>query len=189
MERAERHQEQPDPGIITLPPGALIALCGPAGSGKSTLAGNLVKSHPGFVETMIVSSDHCRALVCDDENNQQVSRDSFDLFHYIIHKRMFQKRLTIADSTALKADARHKLLELAQKHHVATCLLIFSISAEVCRERDQARVRMVGEQVIAYHMGLLQQTLLDVPNEGWQQIHILDTKEIERDVKIVLERS
>src|SRR5579859_7428629 len=130
MERAGRHQERSEPGISTLPPGALIALCGPAGSGKSTFAHTLVKNQAGFVETMIVSSDHCRALVCDDENNQQVNRDSFDLFYYIIHKRLFQKRLTIADSTALKADARHKLLELAQKHHVATCLLIFSISAE-----------------------------------------------------------
>src|SRR5579859_104323 len=139
MERAGRQQERPEPGIITLPPGALIALCGPAGSGKSTFARNLVKNHAGFVETMIVSSDHCRALVCDDENNQQVNRDSFDLFYYIIHKRMFQKRLTIADSTALKAEARHRLLELAGRHQVATCLLIFTVTEETCRQRDQSR--------------------------------------------------
>jgi len=60
----------------------------------------------------IVSSDYCRAMICDDVNNQQVNRDTFDLFYYIIQKRMFLGRFTVADSTALQSEARRKLREL-----------------------------------------------------------------------------
>src|SRR5712692_8636473 len=68
------------PMTIKLPRRTLLVLCGPAASGKSTFA------EQRFRETMIVSSDHCRALICDDVTNQQVNRDAFDLFYYIIRK-------------------------------------------------------------------------------------------------------
>jgi predicted kinase len=186
MDRAWQHEEYKQPSVIILPRRTLVVLCGPAGSGKSTFARRLIDTHrnDGFKPTMLVSSDYCRALVSDDETNQQVNRDTFDLFHYIIHKRMFQHRFTIADSTALQPDARRKLLELAQRHHYQTCLLVFNISLETCRKRDQARERMVGEQVIIYHMGLLQRTLQDIPNEGWGQIHILGEQDIDVDIEI-----
>src|SRR5436305_5186543 len=92
-----------------IPRQTLIVLCGPAGSGKSTFAHRFVERHyaQGCRATTIVSSDYCRALICDEVTNQQINRDSFDLFYYIIHKRMFQHSLTIADSTALTPEARH----------------------------------------------------------------------------------
>jgi predicted kinase len=172
---------------ITIAERTLVALCGPAGSGKSTFARRLIQGHSsqGLVPTMIVSSDHCRALVCDDENNQQVNRDAFDLFHYIIHKRMFQNRLTFADSTALQPVARHRLLALAQQHHYATCLLVFNISPQTCLQRDSRRARMVGEQVIAYHATLLQQALSKFPDEGWDQVHVLGEQDEDVELEII----
>ncbi|HYB00582.1 MAG TPA: AAA family ATPase, partial [Ktedonobacteraceae bacterium] len=89
--------------IITIPRRTLLVLCGPAGSGKSTFAAQR------FAATTIVSSDHCRAMICDDENNQKVNRDTFELFHLIIQKRLSLGRFTVADSTALQPDARRKL--------------------------------------------------------------------------------
>src|SRR6266516_3926374 len=125
MDRARGESAHP-PAII-IPRRSLLVLCGPAGSGKSTFAKHLIDKHrhEDFQPTMIVSSDRCRALVCDDEGSQQANRDTFDLFYYIIHKRMFQNRLTIADSTALQPEARHRLLGLAERHNYHTCLLIF----------------------------------------------------------------
>ena len=186
MSRAGQQEEDKVPSVIVLPRRTLVVLCGPAGSGKSTFAGRLIETHKdkGFKATMVVSSDYCRALVSDDETNQQVNRDTFDLFHYIIHKRMFQQRFTIADSTALQPDARRRLLDVAQRHYYQTCLLVFNISLETCRQRDQARERMVGEQVIVYHMGLLQRTLRDIANEGWGQIHILGEQDMDLDIEI-----
>ncbi len=154
-------------------------LCGPAASGKSTFAAQ------HFAASMIVSSDHCRELICDDSNNQHVNRDAFDLFYYIINKRMYQSRFTIADSTALQADARRRLLDLARRHGYLACLLIFNTSLEVCLERNRQRGRLVEEQVIAYHFGLLQQVIQDAPNEGWQQIHILDERNSDAKVEVI----
>src|SRR5712691_10360740 len=79
------------PMTIDLPRRTLLVLCGPAGSGKSTFAARRFKA------TMIVSSDRCREMICDDVSNQQVNRDTFDLFYYIIRKRMYLGRFTVAD--------------------------------------------------------------------------------------------
>lgn len=174
---------------ITVPERTLIVLCGPAGSGKSTFARALVSryQHRGYRPTSIVSSDFCRALVCDDETNQQVNRDTFDLFYYIIHKRMFQGRMTIADSTALQAEARHRLLEVVHRHHYFTCLFVFNMSLETCLRYDQqhSRGRIVGEQVITYHLELLQKALQDIPHEGWNQWHLLDESQPFPEIEIV----
>ena len=137
---------------------------------------------------MIVSSDSCRAIVCDDENNQQVNRDTFDLFYYIIHKRrMFQGRLTIADSTALQPEPRQRLLELAQRHHYQTCLFVFDTSLETCLQHDQRqeRGRIVGEQIIAHHVSQLQRALTEIPDEGWDQVRYLDERHPYVDIQIV----
>ncbi len=161
---------------LVVPQRTLLVLCGVAGAGKSTFARSFVEEHnaQGVRETSIVSSDYCRALVCDDDNNQQASRDAFDLLYYIVHKRLFQGRFTLVDSTALQADTRQRLLEIAQRHHYNTCLLIFDTSPAICIQRDRIRPRIVGEEVIRYHEELLRQTLLDVPHEGWQQVCILE---------------
>jgi len=163
---------------ITVPNRTLLVLCGPAGSGKSTFAARR------FIPTSIVSSDYCRAMICDDENNQQVNRDTFDLFYYIIQKRMYLGRFTVADSTALRADARRRLRAQSRHSGYYGCLLIFNTPLDVCLARDKLRSRMVGEQVILYHNGLLQQTLLDAPNEGWEQVHVLGVDDVDVLIEI-----
>jgi predicted kinase len=165
------------PHIITIPRRTLLVLCGPAGSGKSTFAAQR------FAETTIVSSDHCRAMICDDENNQSVNRETFELFHLIIQKRLSLGRFTVADSTALHADARHKLRDLSRHFGYSGCLLIFNIPPEVCLKRIKNRSRLVEERVISYHAGLMQRALLDAPQEGWEMIHILD----EQDMDVLIE--
>lgn len=173
---------------ITLPQKTLIVLCGPAGAGKSTFARNFVDQHQaqGCKPTSIVSSDYCRAMICDDETNQQVNRDTFDLFYYIIRKRLFQGRLTIVDSTALQANARQNLVEIARRYQYHSCLLVFNMSLQTCLAYDQhqTRGRTVGEKVISYHQQILQQALLEIPQEGWDQIHILDEQHCNIDVEI-----
>jgi len=166
------------PAIIKVPRRTLLVLCGPAGSGKSTFA------LQRFPATTIVSSDYCRAMICDDENNQQVNRDAFELFHLIIQKRLSLGRFTVADSTALQPDARRKLRNLSRQFGFYGCLLIFNIPPEICLERNKSRHRLVEEQVIPYHNTLLQQTLNSAPGEGWEQIHILGEQEMDAIVSI-----
>ncbi|GHO43908.1 AAA family ATPase [Ktedonospora formicarum] len=168
------------PFKITLPQRSLIVLCGPAGAGKSTFAQHLVHQnlHAGFAPSMVISSDYCRRIIFDDETNQQANRETFDLFHFIITKRMLQNRPTIADSTALTWDARHKLLELAHRHNYLTCLFIFNISPEICLRHEQQRQRRVGIDVINYHFGQLQNLLSEYPREGWHQVYQLSEADI-----------
>ncbi len=173
----KRAQCMNTPHIITIPHRTLLVLCGPAGSGKSTFAAQR------FSATTIVSSDHCRAMICDDENNQKVNRDTFELFHLIIQKRLSLGRFTVADSTALQQDARHKLRELSRHFGYFGCLLIFNIPPEVCLEHNKSRNRLVDEHVIPYHAGLLQRTILETPYEGWEQIHILG----EQDMDVIVD--
>ena len=160
---------------LILPRRTLLVLCGSTGCGKSTFAAQR------FPETNIVSSDRCRGMVCDDENSQAFNREAFDLFHYILRKRMMLGRFCVADSTALLPQAREKLRQLALYFGYFACLLIFDVSAEVCMERDRQRARQVGEKVVRYHAGLLVKTLQDVQNENWQLLRILrdDTANLE----------
>src|SRR5919198_1653373 len=61
---------------------SLVVLIGATGSGKSTFA----RRH--FTPTEVISSDFCRGLVADDENDQSATRDAFDVLHYIAGKRL-----------------------------------------------------------------------------------------------------
>ena len=155
---------------VYLPQRTLLVLCGIPGSGKSTFASRFI-AQQGLPATTIVSSDQCRALISDDEENQQVSRDAFDLFHFIIYKRMLLGRFIIADSTALLANSRHRLLSQALSYQYATCLLVFSVDPAVCIQRDRARHRIVGEVIIRNLQQLLEQALRDIPGEQWQQVY------------------
>jgi len=163
---------------ITVPRRTLLVLCGPAGSGKSTFAAQR------FTPTNIVSSDHCRAMICDDENNQQVNRDTFDLFYYIIQKRMYLGRFTVADSTALRSDTRRRLRAQSRHSGYYGCLLIFNTPPEICLARNRLRSRSVEEQVIPYHAGLLQQTLIDAPTEDWEQVHVLSVDDMDAQIEV-----
>lgn len=164
-----------DAGPVYLPQRTLLVLCGVPGSGKSTFATQFI-AQQGLQQTTIVSSDYCRALICDDENNQQVSRDAFDLFHYIIYKRMCLGRFIIADSTALLSSARHRLLEQAIRYQYATCLLIFTTDPAICIQRDRTRQRIVGEVVIRNLQLLLEQALRDIPSEQWQHVYRVEDR-------------
>jgi hypothetical protein len=53
-------------------------------------------------------------------------------------------------------------------------------------QRDQQRKRKVGAQVIAYHMGLLKQVLLDAPGENWDGISLLNEQNMQANVEISL---
>src|SRR5581483_8202278 len=78
---------------ITIPELALVVLVGHSGSGKSSFA----RDH--FKRTEVLSSDFCRGLVSDDENDQSATNEAFELLHYIARKRLSAARLTVIDAT------------------------------------------------------------------------------------------
>jgi len=159
--------------LIRVPKGALVVLCGVSGSGKSTLA----QRH--FSPTQIVSSDHCRAMLSDDPTNQKVSYKAFELMHWIIDERLHFRHTTAVDSTALNKNARLELLRIARRQHAPTIFVCLNVSLKTCIERDRARERSVGPEVIERQYAMLQKTLLSVQSEDWDQIVVLTDGQIE----------
>src|SRR5215213_8273549 len=91
---------------IKIPELSLVALIGISGSGKSTFA----RKH--FKETEVISSDQCRAIVSDDENNQAATGDAFELLHYIAAKRLKNGLLTVVDATNVQTESRASIIRL-----------------------------------------------------------------------------
>ena len=67
---------------IKLPQLSLVVLVGISGSGKSTFAAK------HFLPTEIVSSNHCRALVTNDENDLSATPAAFEVLNFIVEKRL-----------------------------------------------------------------------------------------------------
>lgn len=69
---------------INIPKLSLVVLVGASGSGKPSFA------RAYFKPTEVISSDFCRGLISDDENNQAATTDAFEVLHYIAAKRLTQ---------------------------------------------------------------------------------------------------
>lgn len=166
--------------IIEIPPSSLVILGGPAGCGKSTFA----RKH--FLETQIVSSDRCRAIISDDEENMTVSGKAFKLFHLIIDMRLSVNRLTVADSTALTRTARKRLKKMADKYNFNTVFILLNVPIQFCLEQNASRQRVVDPTVIEKHIHSLKKVVKDIPHEGYTKYHILGEQEIPNtEIKVV----
>ncbi|MFD3356682.1 polynucleotide kinase-phosphatase [Streptomyces fradiae] len=155
---------------------SLVVLVGATGSGKSTFA----RRH--FKPTEVVSSDFCRGLVSDDENDQSASRDAFDVLHYIAGKRLAAGRLTVVDATNVQPEARRQLVRLAREHDVLPIAIVLDVPEEVCAARNAARPDRADmpRHVIRRHRSELRRSLRGLEREGFRKVHVLrGTEEIE----------
>ncbi|MEO0363072.1 MAG: AAA family ATPase, partial [Pseudomonadota bacterium] len=155
---------------LAVPDFSLVVLIGPTGSGKSSLAGK------HFLETEIVSSDRCRALVSDDETDLAATTDAFDLLSYTAALRLKRRMLTVIDATSVKREDRAKLVALARKHHALPVALALDIDPKLCHERNLARPdRNFGDHVARTHSRSLRRGLRGLQKEGFRQVHVMKT--------------
>lgn len=148
---------------------SLVVLIGASGSGKSTFA----RRH--FKPTEVISSDFCRGMVADDENDQSASGDAFDVLHYIAGKRLAAGRRTVVDATNVQQDSRRQLIELAKKHDVLPIAIVLDVPEEVCAERNAARTDRADmpRRVIQRHIRELRRSLRHLEREGFRKVHVL----------------
>ncbi|MFE9393820.1 polynucleotide kinase-phosphatase [Streptomyces flavidovirens] len=163
---------------------SLVVLVGATGSGKSTFA----RRH--FKPTEVISSDFCRGLVADDENDQSASRDAFDVLHYIAGKRLEAGRLTVVDATNVQPESRKQLVQLARKYDVLPIAIVLDLPEEVCAERNAVRPDRAGmpRHVIQRHRRELRRSLRSLEREGFRKVHILRSVEEVDAAEVVLER-
>ena len=166
---------------IKIPKLSLVILVGVSSSGKSTFA----KKY--FKPTEILSSDHCRALVSDDENNQNVTKEAFEILHFIAEKRLAAGKLTVVDATNVQSKARQSLLALARKYHFLSVAIVFNLPESLCHERNQQRHdRHFGPNVISQQYVNLQHSLPNFKHESFKLVTVLnsvdeiDTIEVKR---------
>lgn len=118
-------------------------------------------------------------MISDDEANIRVSPDAFALFHFIIDLRLRHERLTVADSTALRREARRDLLAIARRHRVPAVLIVFDVPEERAQTLNAHRPgRRVGRPVIREQWERLQEALRTVHSEGFDQVYILGEDEV-----------
>src|SRR5512146_2506715 len=146
---------------IEIPQLSLVVLIGPSGSGKSTFA----QKH--FLPTEVLSSDYCRALVCDDENDQSVTQEAFEIMHFILRKRLAAGKLCVVDATNVQPEARKPLVEIAREYHCIPVAIVFDLPAGLCRTRNEQRPnRDFGAYVLRQQVSQMRRSLRALKWEG-----------------------
>src|SRR5262249_6448448 len=157
---------------IKIPKLSLVVLVGPSGSGKSTFA----RRH--FQPTEVLSSDACRGMVSDDENDQAVTRDAFEVLRLIAGKRLALGRLTVIDATNVQPEARRPLVELARQYHCLPVAIVLDLPERVCQERNLGRNdRDFGPHVVRNQKAQLRRSFRGLPKEGFRHVFALVTPE------------
>ena len=157
---------------LAIPELCLVVLIGASGSGKSTFA----RAH--FRPTEVISSDFCRGLVADDENDQSATKDAFDLLQYIAGKRLAAGRLTVVDATSVQPEARRPLVALAREHDVLPVAVVLDLPERVCLARNADRPdRDFGAHVVRRQRDQLRRSLRGLQREGFRTVHVLTGEE------------
>lgn len=157
---------------LKIPRLSLVVLIGPSGSGKSTFA----RGH--FKPTEVISSDACRGMISDDENDQTVTSQAFEVLRFIAGKRLALGRLTVIDATNVQPEARKPLVELARSHHVLPVAVVLDLPERTCLDRNAGRRdRDFGPHVIRNQKSQLRRGLRGIQREGFRHVFILETPE------------
>ncbi|WBA43315.1 polynucleotide kinase-phosphatase [Hymenobacter canadensis] len=161
---------------LKLPELSLVLLIGTSGAGKSTFARRL------FQATEIVSSDQCRALVADDENDQSATPEAFALLHYLVGLRLKRGLLTVVDATNVQPEARKTLIQLARDYHVLPTAVVLDVPDRLAEDRNRQRAERqhLGRHVIPNQRQQLRRSLKSLKQEGFRHVyHLRGPEEID----------
>jgi polynucleotide kinase-phosphatase len=159
---------------ISIPELSLVLLVGPSGAGKSTFARRY------FAPTEVISSDTCRGLVSDNENDQDATKDAFEVLRYVAAKRLARGRLTVIDATNVQPESRKPLVELAREYHVLPVAIVLDVPEKTCHDRNRERPgRDFGHHVVRGQLQQMHRSLRGMEREGFRHIHVLKPEQLE----------
>lgn len=157
---------------LKIPNLSLVVLIGASGSGKSTFA----KKY--FDPFEVVSSDICRGIVSNDENDQGATTDAFELLHYIVSKRLKRGLLTVVDATNVQERSRKNLVELARSFHCLPVAIVLDMPEKLCQARNEVRSdRNFGSFVIRKQRSQLRRSLKRLKREGFRYVYAFKSQE------------
>src|SRR5260370_13614701 len=106
---------------LTIPELSLVVLIGPSGSGKSTFAAR------HFLPTEVISSDFCRAMVSDDENDLAATAAAFRVLHSIAGERLRSGPIVVVDATSVQPESRKSLVALGREPDCLGVAIVFHL--------------------------------------------------------------
>ena len=157
---------------LTIPELSLVVLIGPSGCGKSTFAAK------HFLPTEVISSDYCRALVSDDENDLAATAAAFRVLQAIAGERLRSGRLAVVDATSVQPESRKPLVALAREHDSLAAAIVFDLPEKLCVERNRGRAnRNLPPGVIHRQRDQMKRSLRGLQREGFRYVYLLDSVE------------
>jgi polynucleotide kinase-phosphatase len=160
------------PNNIEVPALSLVVLVGASGAGKSSFA----RKH--FKPTEVLSSDRCRGMVSDDDNDLAVTGQAFELLHFIARQRLALGKLTVVDATNVQPEARKPLVALARELHCLPVAIVLAVPERVCLQRNAGRPdRQFGPHVVRQQTQQLRRSLRHLKDEGFRHVFVLETPE------------
>lgn len=158
-------------------------MVGGTSSGKSSFAAK------HFKLTEILSSDFFRAMITDDENDQSISADAFDLLYYAANKRLNHMKLTVIDATNLQEHARKQVIDLAREQNVHAVAIVLNLPEEILQERNKARPeRNYPPRVIRQHCQQVHRCIRNLKREGFRFVYVINFLEQLENTEIVREK-
>jgi protein phosphatase len=165
---------------LTIPELSLVVLIGPSGCGKSTFAAK------HFLPTEVVSSDFCRALVSDDENDLAATPAAFRVLHSIAGERLRSGRIAVVDATSVQAESRKPLVQLARDQDCLAVAIVFDLPEKLCVERNRGRAnRNLPSGVIHRQRDQMKRSMRGLQREGFRYVYVLDSVEAVEAATIV----
>ena len=144
----------------------LILLVGIPGVGKTTYAEKYIAEHPNTVH---LSSDKIRAEFWGNEATQGDNNEVFSLMQSRAIEALNNGQNVVYDATNITRKDRSYIITLCPKFAKIECHIIWA-PIETCIERDAARERTVGKEVIDKMLKRFQAPYYD---EGIDEIKII----------------
>jgi predicted kinase len=126
-----------------LPP-TFTMLVGIPGTGKSTYARERINNGENAIW---LSSDQTRAMLYGDESCQDNPNKVFEVLHEQTMSLLDRGFSVIYDATNITRKSRLAILNKLPKHVKKKCIIVWA-PIDICIERDKARDRTVGKEVI-----------------------------------------
>jgi len=165
---------------LTIPELSLVVLIGPSGSGKSTFAAK------HFLPTEVISSDFCRAMVSDDENDLASTPAAFRVLQLISGERLRSGRIVVVDATSVQAESRKPLVALGRDHDCLAVAIVFDLPEKLCVERNRGRAnRNLPSGVIHRQRDQMKRSMRGLQREGFRYVYVLDSVEAVEAATIV----
>ncbi|MBR6873911.1 MAG: AAA family ATPase [Ruminococcus sp.] len=169
-----------DKFMIEIPELCLVALIGASSSGKSTFA------HKYFKPTEVLSSDFFRGMISDDENDQTVTREAFELLWSAADKRLANRKLTVIDAMNTRKSARSRVLQAAREHNVPAAAIVLDLPEALLQERNKTRTdRELPERVIRQLCVEVDNSIINLKREGFRFVYIISSPEQLENCEIV----